>query len=113
MAESVSWLSIATIFKYDCKRSAFSGELGVSGIFSHSELILLYFLHDAWVMADVVSFKRVAINFLRIVSWRTAYCSRSCVSEGRSVDASIFVISPCCVVIVKSCRSFFFILVNY
>ena len=72
MVESESKVRIATIFKSDCKRSAFSGELWVSGIFSHWELNLLYFMRAAWVMVDFVTAKRVSLKFLRIVSRRTA-----------------------------------------
>jgi hypothetical protein len=95
------------MFNYDCGRSTFSGELWVSGFFSHWELILLYFLRVSRVMADVATAKRVALNFLRIVSRHMAYCSRTCVFEGRSVGAYVIGISPCVVLECKAIAAFY------
>ena len=93
---SASDVSIAMIFKLDCARSAFSGEVWLSGIFSHWELILLYFLRVARLMTGVATAKRLSLNFLRIVSRRTAYCSWACASEGRSAGSHVLGISSCC-----------------
>jgi hypothetical protein len=96
------------MFISDCGRPASSSKLWTSGIFSHCELIILYFLRVSRVTVDVATAKRVALDFLRIVDRRTAYYTRICVFEERSVDAFDIGISPCCGIRVYRCSNFMF-----
>ena len=69
----------------------------VAAIFSHCELLILYFLRVLRVMNDVATAKSITLNFMRIVVDRCMACrSRTCVFDERLASAFVIRFSSCC-----------------